>query len=589
MEGNILAMPDTFTGVTLELLRETSRYPCGNSVQVVGLGDWTSKPVRDAVKVALRRVQTIVANAKENMKLYRATYTWLHAFTAFRLPSPLSATDAGAGEAATEAEACLRRICSEASLPEQNAIVELRHSLRRAEWHKRNGCTTRQAWGRAAAEWPELHIGRRLAELFLVWKTSSGNLERRFRRFAEVHCPERARLMDVSVEDCSFVDQAPPSKLLRTWLEQQERSEPGEAHGPHSTARRWFRRALQLHERLQGPIAERRPRAERRDKGIAREFRPDRETEAGFGRKRAAAIDAIVAASPRKRRRILAEAAPDLAALALGAAQGSGEDPVNAAAPVVAAVASKEGQARERYLGGAKAAAKARSRREKKVFCSATPGPADRDADLATAPPPGLMLVRMGCHEARRKAQRLRFQLVHDPVDFLACVAKQERKAARKSGNVVLVETADTVTDFGIAAQIAAAFTGAFFTTPIVFAWQDCPEGIQYTEKLRSSRTTCHVAATANLQADLPTLPHLVRSLAQTPGGCVKFYLQPKKLCKWVKKQGKGAHRLLQRACVLSRPGEETNATTSWQQLYTSPHKWILRFNASVEARCPGT
>ena len=223
-------MPDTFTGVTLRFLRGTSRYPCGASVQIVGPGDFETEAVRDAVKAALRRVQTIVANAKENMKLYRPEHSWLHAFTAFRLPSPLSATDAGATEAATEAEACLRRICQDASLSKQKAIAQLRQMLKRAEWHQRDGCTTRQAWGRAAAEWPELNIGRRLVELFLVWKTSSGNLERRFRRFAEVHCPERARLLDTSVEECSLVDQAPPSKLLRTWLEQQKRTEPGEAH-----------------------------------------------------------------------------------------------------------------------------------------------------------------------------------------------------------------------------------------------------------------------------------------------------------------------------------------------------------------------
>ena len=71
--------------------------------------------------------------------------------------------------------------------------------------------------------------------------------------------------------------------------------------------------------------------------------------------------------------------------------------------------------------------------------------------------------------------------------------------------------------------------------------------------------------------------------------GRVKFYLNPKKLCKWVKNQGKGAHRLLQRACVLCHPGEEKNATPSWKQLYNSPNNWILRFNASVQARCPGT
>ena len=103
MEATILGMPDTFTGVTMRFLRETSRYPCGASVQVVGLGDWTSEAVRDTIKATLRRVQTIVANVKENMKLFRAEHSWLHAFTAFRLPSPLSATDAGATEAAREA------------------------------------------------------------------------------------------------------------------------------------------------------------------------------------------------------------------------------------------------------------------------------------------------------------------------------------------------------------------------------------------------------------------------------------------------------------------------------------------------------
>ena len=65
--------------------------------------------------------------------------------------------------------------------------------------------------------------------------------------------------------------------------------------------------------------------------------------------------------------------------------------------------------------------------------------------------------------------------MFHDPVEFLARLAKQDRKEARETGNVVLAATADPVTDFGIAAQIAAAFTGAFFTTPTDFARRDSP------------------------------------------------------------------------------------------------------------------
>ena len=174
-------------------------------------------------------------------------------------------------------------------------------------------------------------------------------------------------------------------------------------------------------------------------------------------------------------------------------------------------------------------------------------------------------------------------------MDFLALLAKQDRKAARERGNVVLAATDDKVSDFGIAAQIAAAFTGAFFTTPIDFALQDSPQGIQYTEKLRSSTSTYHVAVTAGLQAHLPTLPLLLRTLAQTSSGCVKLYLKPKALGRFFKKNAKATPRLLQRACVLCRPGEEHDAEKGCKQLYTSPTNWVLRFDASVEGLCPGT
>ena len=56
VEGTILAMPETYTGVTLRFLKKTSRYPCGNGVQIVGLGDWTKEAIRDTCKAALRRV-----------------------------------------------------------------------------------------------------------------------------------------------------------------------------------------------------------------------------------------------------------------------------------------------------------------------------------------------------------------------------------------------------------------------------------------------------------------------------------------------------------------------------------------------------
>ena len=214
----ILTLPDTYTGVTLKFLEKTSYYRLGNSVQTVGIGDWNKEEsARTIMHEALARVRVVVANMKEHMKLYRPEHSWLHAFTAFRLPSPLAAS-AESGGAARKAEALANwgRICREANLPEQQACDELLQLLPRAEkFHRDDACQPNAAWGRASAEWPELQSARRLVELCLVWKTASGNLERRFRRFREIRCPERAQLLDVTVESCVIVEQAPPSKIMR--------------------------------------------------------------------------------------------------------------------------------------------------------------------------------------------------------------------------------------------------------------------------------------------------------------------------------------------------------------------------------------
>ena len=97
------------------------------------------------------------------------------------------------------------------------------------------------------------------------------------------------------------------------------------------------------------------------------------------------------------------------------------------------------------------------------------------------------------------------------------------------------------------------------------------------------------MAVTAALQGDLPTLPSVLRALAQAPSGCVVYYQSPKKLCKFYKKKAKTAPRLVQRACVLCRSGEEADVQKAYKQLYTSPRNWVLRFDASVQALCPGT
>jgi len=120
-EALILTLPDTYTGVTLKFLEKTSYYNIGNSVQTVGIGDWNKEEsARTIIREALARVRVVVANLKEHLKLYRPEHSWLHAFSAFRLPSPLAAS-AESGGAARKAEALANsgRISREANLPEQ--------------------------------------------------------------------------------------------------------------------------------------------------------------------------------------------------------------------------------------------------------------------------------------------------------------------------------------------------------------------------------------------------------------------------------------------------------------------------------------
>ena len=100
VDATILTLPDTYTGVTLEFLKKTSYYRIGNSVQTVGIGDWNSDgAARTIIQQALARVQVVVANMMELMKVYRPDHSWVCAFTAFRLPSPLVASADGRGRA----------------------------------------------------------------------------------------------------------------------------------------------------------------------------------------------------------------------------------------------------------------------------------------------------------------------------------------------------------------------------------------------------------------------------------------------------------------------------------------------------------
>jgi hypothetical protein len=297
-EGNVLAMPDTYTGLTLEFLRETKYYRFGKRTQWFGIGDWKrDAAARTTILGCLRRVQTIVENMKEyTRKVYRPEHSWYRAFAAFQLPSPRSEGPDGKRKLHPQIVTSLERICSTAKLPSREVLPEVLRLLHRAEAHKQNGVESDAAWGRASAEWPELKEARSLVNLFLIWKATTGKLERRFRKLRETRTPQRAGLLDITVEKLMLAEQAPPSKILRGLS----------ASFPASRAvakKNYLVQLLALDEKLHGRRMQPGTREERRDKGIPREAASAStgpETEAARGRKRASAIAELMLASPKK-------------------------------------------------------------------------------------------------------------------------------------------------------------------------------------------------------------------------------------------------------------------------------------------------
>ncbi len=129
-KGMILVMPNTFTGATLKFLETTRYYQLDKGVQTIGIGDWKHDvDSRKSIRSALNRVIVIVENMKEYMKLYRPEHSWLHAFTAFRLPSPLSASGEAGAAARASVKACLRRITKDAQLHWSQAFCKLMRML----------------------------------------------------------------------------------------------------------------------------------------------------------------------------------------------------------------------------------------------------------------------------------------------------------------------------------------------------------------------------------------------------------------------------------------------------------------------------
>ncbi len=125
-----------------------------------------------------------------------------------------------------------------------------------------------------------------------------------------------------------------------------------------------------------------------------------------------------------------------------------------------------------------------------------------------------------------------------------------------------------------------------FLATPKYFL-DKSPRGIKYIEKYKSSKSNFHVAVSAAIADELPSLPQLLRAISQVPGSCFHFYVSAQKLCKFCQKAVKTTPRILKRVYALATQAARHNVEQEYRGLYMSPQSFLLKFNATERAVCP--
>ena len=580
LQGHILKMGNTYTGTTLLYLQEAHFYHYGPRVAMFGIGDLRDRGTRRRVREALQRVQRIVMNIEECFKVYRGETSWLALFTAFRLPSTRSCSKGGAHVAISCtciscAKEKLQHILTKADVAASAAIAlaQWERLLPRAEALQRSGRSSREAWGQASQDFPEFVDGRKLVELFLAWKTSTGNLERRFRSVGEVDTPQRSSILDGTVETIMLASQAPPSAHLIAL----SRGEEGQTS---------YLSELQMwHEHL-CPVARETTvkRKQRRDAGVSRVSGPASAgpvaasaapvTEAAFGRKREAAIANAVASSQAKRTCI----APNMNWVQRA------DDPEMTPAPTCVKDVAKRVKQQE-----GKTTASVVAKRETHVVRSSIQVSLKSGAKQRLA---GILLVLPTEEAAIRKAHQLGFKLTHDPVKFVKLVGKQSRTSQK--AHVVLAPI-DGTSDYAVCAHRMSVIMGAWFTNAKSFVSDGRTGGCQYEERCRTQHRMFKLAVSADLQAQSPSLKVCLRTVAQVPGGTFELHSSESliksfsKLQRKNKREQKRLDTVAASWAVLSLLSERSTAPSGVQMLYRAVPAFIsLVGRVNREAMCPG-
>ena len=582
-EGHVLTNPKTYTAAVVAFLKrcKSVRYGAGpEDVATFGGPEFfQGAAAQDMAQVALGRVKNLVANVRAYMAVYRNEARWPHAFTAFRLPSPFAPT--AVASAAAAARPLLDKIRETRALP-IGATAEFLKLLPRATYHNTQGCDARAAWGRASAEFPELRLGRRLVEVLLIGKSSTSNVERRFKVQRLQQSRDRARLLDVTVEDLLLVDQTPPSVVLKA----------ARAGGDQGPCGRYLQGVADKHDATT-PGHGRRSYRQRRDAGVRRPpaVRAERAertgapaTEGDFKRKREESIAELMAASPTRRRAMRAKGVFGPAAAASAAVAGE------ASATVRAKVHKRS--ATEAKMDTPEHDAKARKKLEAKRW-SAFVKRQTGDAGGPASPPAGVCLLvgaaaeQQGTGSVADLVAKQGFKVTRDVVAFVGSCVQMHSKAPRKTHLVVAKKAPER--DAHVAARLAAMLMGAHLTEASDFLENGRRCGQKYRPRFkRSEGPVFQAAVTPSMAAKLPSVCAVLRCAATRPGSRVELLS-----AKALKKDLKAARRTddaawTSRRC-LSTEQERSDAPAKLRPLYNNIWDFLDAF-ADVEppSACPG-
>ena len=434
--------------------------------------------------------------------------------------------------------------------------------------------------GRTSAEFPELQQGRALVDCELIWKTSTGNLERRFKNLREFAAPSngRAQLLDTTTESCLIALMGPPARLLKGWIDESR----GAASAPnaHPAQHKYLRELQMLHDRMHGRSRTWKAgqRRQRRDAGVSRPASSDGpETEASFARKRTAAINEFVQASPQKRAR------------AMSALKWLREGTSTHCAPTAACAARAQKRAadeEDRNMQGEARAAKARKKLQDRVIRPQVEKSGAGDVGDLPSIPAGVALVREKDKRAAALARRLRFSCTNDPAEFVRKVVAASA-TRKKQGHVVLAPVAES-TDFAVSARVSAVLLGAYHADARDFVAKGKTCGCQYVAQWQRPKSTYKLALSDALAAEFPTLPAVFRALAAAPRSSFELYSE-ERLAKLYKKEVKQHPRCIRNMCVLATEAERDAAPEKVRPVYQLRSGFCRMFtHARQNAVCPG-